>query len=91
MSLETHSRIMLSPLYRLQWEETQGQFVLLYPEGMVELNRPAAEILQCCDGTRQLEDIVKTLEEKFETTGLRSDIEEMLEDALRHGWIRYVP
>lgn len=90
MSLETNAKIILSPLYRLQWEEAQGQFVLLYPEGMVELNLPAAEILQCCDGSRGFEEIVNVLEEKFETTGLRSDIKEMLEDALRHGWIRYV-
>ena len=32
--------------FRLQWEEAQGCHVLLYPEGMVKLNRSAGEILR---------------------------------------------
>ena len=28
----------LSRLFRMQWEEAQGNYVLLYPEGMVKLN-----------------------------------------------------
>ena len=30
--------------FRLQWEEAQSAYVLLYPEGMVQLNPSAAEI-----------------------------------------------
>lgn len=91
MSLDPQSAWILAPLFRLQWEETQDRFVLLYPEGLVELNLPAAEILKCCDGRHRLEDIVRELEDKFETSGLGPDIEEMLEEALRHGWIRHNP
>ncbi|MEX8493025.1 pyrroloquinoline quinone biosynthesis peptide chaperone PqqD, partial [Sphaerotilus sp.] len=36
--------------FRLQWEEAQGCHVLLYPEGMVKLNRSAGEILTRCTG-----------------------------------------
>ncbi len=75
-------------MHRLQWEETQQRFVILYPEGMVELNGPAAEILQLCDGSRNLDAITAELESKFETSGLRNDIEELLEAALKNGWIR---
>ena len=32
--------------FRLQWEEAQGAWVLLYPEGMVKLNQSAGEILR---------------------------------------------
>lgn len=88
MPIELHSKIGFSPLHRLQWEETQQRFVILYPEGMVELNGPAAEILQLCDGTRNLDAITAELEAKFETSGLRNDIEELLEAALKNGWIR---
>ena len=37
--------------FRLQWEEAQGCHVLLYPEGMVQLNASAGTILSCVDGT----------------------------------------
>ena len=38
----------VSPLHRLQWEEVQQKYVILYPEGMVELNQSSAEILKLC-------------------------------------------
>jgi pyrroloquinoline quinone biosynthesis protein D len=89
MALETASPLNISPLHRLQWEEAQQQYVILYPEGMVELNATAAEILKLCNGTRTANDIVAELEAKFETTGLKDDITELLEAALANGWIRY--
>jgi pyrroloquinoline quinone biosynthesis protein D len=79
-----------SPLHRLQWEATQNKYVILYPEGMVELNLPAAETLKLCDGSRNLDAIVAELERKFDTTGIRADIVELLESALENGWIRTV-
>ena len=88
MSLDAKTLLAFSPLHRLQWEQAQQRHVILYPEGMVELNTTAAEILQLCDGSRNLEGIVKELERKFETTGLTDDIRELLEVALENGWIR---
>ncbi len=89
-SLSGTTRLALSALHRLQWEESQQNYVILYPEGMVELNRPAAEILKLCDGTRPLDLIVDELERAFETTGLRDDICELIESALENGWLRIV-
>lgn len=86
-TFDSQAKLAFSPLHRLQWEETQQQYVILYPEGMVELNRPAAEILKLCDGTRTLDHIVEELERKFATTGLRDDIVELAQSALDHGWI----
>lgn len=88
MNLDPLKLLAFSPLHRLQWEEAQQKHVILYPEGLVELNATAAEILQLCDGTRNLDDIVEELERKFETKGLKDDIREMLEAALANGWIR---
>ncbi len=87
MPLHPHSLFAFSPLHRLQWEEAQQRYVILYPEGMVELNTSAAEILKLCDGTRTLARIIHELETRFETTGLADDIGELLEVALRNGWI----
>lgn len=88
MTISPSAKISFSPLHRLQWEESQQRFVILYPEGMVELNGPAAEILQLCDGSRDIDSIVDELETKFEMSGLRPDIEDLLEAALKNGWIR---
>jgi pyrroloquinoline quinone biosynthesis protein D len=75
-------------MHRLQWEEAQQKNVILYPEGMVELNQSSAEILKMCDGTRKLAQIVSDLEQKFATTGLVNDITAFLEVALKNGWIQ---
>ncbi len=88
MSINPEKIIQFSPLHRLQWEEAQQKDVILYPEGMVELNQSSAEILKLCDGSRALNGIVSDLEEKFSTTGLKNDIIAFLEVALQNGWIK---
>ena len=74
--------------FRLQWEAAQNCHVLLYPEGMIRLNRSAGEILQCCDGATSVDTIVTILEQKFDTPGLRRDIEALLAHAFEENWIR---
>jgi len=88
MSLNLEQPICFSPMHRLQWEEAQQKDVILYPEGMVELNQSSAEILKLCDGERNVAAIVAALEEKFSTTGLANDIMSFLEVALDNGWIK---
>ena len=87
MTLNTDLPIQLSRTHRLQWEEAQQKNIILYPEGMVELNDSSAEILKLCDGTRNLAQIVNELEQKFSTSGLTNDINAFLEIALQNGWI----
>ncbi|BCG65444.1 MAG: pyrroloquinoline quinone biosynthesis protein D [Methyloprofundus sp.] len=88
MSINPNQKIQFSPMHRLQWEEAQQKDVILYPEGMVELNQSSAEILKLCDGTRDLDQIVVDLEQKFATTGLKNDITSFLDVALNNGWIK---
>jgi pyrroloquinoline quinone biosynthesis protein D len=88
MSINPEEKIQFSPMHRLQWEEAQQKDVILYPEGMVELNQSSAEILKMCDGSRALDKIVSDLEEKFSTTGLKNDIIAFLDVALKNGWIK---
>jgi len=73
--------------YRLQHEESQQAWVLLYPEGMVKLNDSAAEILKRCDGKRNIEQIVSQLETDFDETGLSSDVIAFMEIAIEQKWI----
>ena len=88
MTINPELTLQFSPLHRLQWEEAQQRDVILYPEGMVELNQSSAEILKLCDGTRKLEQVVVELEAKFSTTGLSNDINNFLTEALKNGWIQ---
>ena len=88
MALNPDLTISFSPLHRLQWEDAQQKDVILYPEGMVELNQSSAEILKLCDGTRKQEQIVADLEQKFTTKGLKNDIDEFLQVAQQNGWIQ---
>lgn len=77
----------LSRRFRLQYEEAQSRWVLLYPEGMVQLNDSAAEILKRCDGERSLDAIVAELEQAFHAEGLAPQIQALLEEGQRRGWI----
>lgn len=88
MTINLQLPIKFSPMHRLQWEEAQQKDVILYPEGMVELNQSSAEILKLCDGSRNLAQIVSELELKFATSGLIDDIAAFLEVALKNGWIQ---
>ncbi|HEX6829460.1 MAG TPA: pyrroloquinoline quinone biosynthesis peptide chaperone PqqD, partial [Burkholderiales bacterium] len=51
--------------HRLQWEEVQQSWVLLYPEGMVKLNASAGEILKRVDGVRSVAEVIADLERAF--------------------------
>ncbi len=74
--------------YRLQYEEAQDSWVLLYPEGMVTLNESASEILKRCDGERDINQIVAVLEKDFEESGLVGDVTAFMEIALENKWIK---
>ena len=75
--------------FQLQYEEAQNCFVLLYPEGMVQLNQSAGEIMNLCDGNNSALDIAKLLEEKFEMPNLKKDVEAFLIEALERKWVVY--
>jgi pyrroloquinoline quinone biosynthesis protein D len=77
----------LSRLFRMQWEEAQNAYVLLYPEGMVKLNQSASEILKRCDGEADAAAIVAQLEAAFSQTNLQDDVLVFLRDARERGWL----
>ena len=77
----------LARLFRMQWEEAQGAYVLLYPEGMVKLNQSAGEILKRCDGESDLSAIVADIEQSFGATGLEPEVKGFLDIATERGWI----
>jgi pyrroloquinoline quinone biosynthesis protein D len=78
----------LSAMFRLQWEEVQQAWVLLYPEGMVKLNGSAGEIIKRLDGKKNVLALIAELEKDFDATGLQSDVLAFLEIASKQGWVK---
>ena len=85
------ARPVITRLFRLQWEEAQQNYVLLYPEGMVKLNTSGGEILKRCNGNLTVAEIIADLERTFETNGLLDDVTAFLDIASSQGWIEENP
>lgn len=80
---------VMAPTFRLQWEDAQDAYVILYPEGMIKLNPAAGEILNLCDGQHTVAGLIDDLEKKFpDADGLRTDVFNFLGTAHEHQWIR---
>ena len=87
MSTLPEGNLRIAKGFRLQWEEAQQSYVLLYPEGMVTLNGSSAEILKYCDGNRSVEDVIVELQNQFPEADLADDVREFLANAHNNGWI----
>lgn len=84
------ARPSLAKGVRLQIDSTTGENVLLYPEGIIELNETAHEILSRCDG-RTLGEIVCELAEEYEvdSNALSTDVRDALSDLQRRKLIEF--
>ena len=83
-------RPSLSKGVRLEIDSTTHKSVLLYPEGVVELNETAHEILSRCDG-RTLREIITELAEEYEadSNALAADVRDTLSDLQRRKLIEF--
>jgi pyrroloquinoline quinone biosynthesis protein D len=77
--------------FRLQYEQAQSAWVLLYPEGMVKLSGSAGEIMKRIDGKTTLDALIRDLEAVFPGAALRQDVLEFVETAHARGWISAAP
>jgi pyrroloquinoline quinone biosynthesis protein D len=75
----------LSRGVRLQTDAATGNSVLLFPEGVLELNETARQILICCDG-RTVSEIIQALTEEYDVDPqmLAVDVRETLADLQQH-------
>jgi pyrroloquinoline quinone biosynthesis protein D len=87
--LTTQSQPRIGHGFRLQWEEAQSSFVLLYPEGMVKLNQSAGEIMKRCDGKADVSAIVADIESAFNAQGLENDVRGFIEVAAKQRWLTW--
>lgn len=79
--------LRIAPGFRLQWEPAQQAHVLLYPEGMVQLNASSAEILGHCNGTLDADGIIAALQRDYPGAELADDVREFLATAVAQGWL----
>ena len=89
-TISDSARPSLAKGVRLQIDPATDKCVLLYPEGIVELNETAQEILSRCDG-RALGEIIGELAEEYEadSNALASDVRETLADLQQRKLIEF--
>jgi pyrroloquinoline quinone biosynthesis protein D len=78
----------VASMFRLQWEEVQESWVLLYPEGMVKLNGSAGEIMRRLNGEKSVRTLISDLETDFGASGLQADVLAFLDIAAQQGWVK---
>lgn len=78
MSLGPESVPRLWRLARLDYDAVRQRPVLLYPEGAVLLNDTGAAILELCNGSRTVSQIVTILTERYQSD-VSADVTEYLD------------
>ncbi len=86
---DLESRPALAPGVRLQADPVSGATVLLYPEGVLELNESAQAITAHCDGEWTVRDIVAALSAEYDIdeSTLTGDALACLEDLLNRNLV----
>ncbi len=85
MTPVTHPKLVHYARYR--WDKIREQHQLVYPEGVMELNAPGAEILHLCDG-RSCDEIIATLKSKFEGAEVAEDVHAFVDELARKGLLK---
>ncbi len=75
---------------RLQTDSKTDKSVLLFPEGVLELNETAQEILTHCDG-QTVSEIIQALAKEYDVDPkmLATDVQETLADLQRRKLIQF--
>ncbi len=76
--------------YRFQFESAQNKYVILYPEGMIQLNESASEIGQLIDGKSTTDQIIDQLNQKYPSAPeLAGDVDDFMQVAYQQHWIEF--
>jgi len=88
IELKNETILEIVPTFRVQWEEVQNCYVVLYPEGMVKLSQSAGEIMKRIDGEQSVIDIIDDISNAFDGADVKEDVMKFLEVVYGNGWIR---
>jgi pyrroloquinoline quinone biosynthesis protein D len=89
ISVSEASRPVLPRHARLKFDETRQRWVLLAPERVLAPDEIAVEILQLCDGARNVAQMIDQLAAKYtaERTAIGADVIAMLQDLADKGFL----
>ena len=75
------SKPRLAAKARLKWDAVREKRLLLFPEGVLVLNKTAHDVLALCDGQRAVAEIVKTLAAQYavDANAIEADVKEILQ------------
>ncbi len=76
-----------APGVRLHDDKARGRWVVIAPERMFVPDETALEVLRLVDGVRSLDDIVRTLAQKFDAPAevIAADVRALLDDLVARG------
>src|SRR5258707_7453171 len=85
-------RPCLAKRARLQIDPVSGKPVWLCQEAVILLNRAGYEILEQCDGTRNMIEIIEALGTRYSTakTTLTQEVSEYLEKLNQRGLLQWI-
>jgi pyrroloquinoline quinone biosynthesis protein D len=86
------SRPILARHAKLKFDETRKVWVILAPERVLAPDETAVEVLQLCDGVRDVAAVVNQLAEKYAAPreAILTDVISMLQDLADKGFLTEV-
>jgi pyrroloquinoline quinone biosynthesis protein D len=89
ISVSEASRPVLPRHARLKFDETRQVWVILAPERVLAPDEIAVEVLQLCDGNRNVADMIDQLAAKYaaERGAIAIDVIAMLQDLADKGFL----
>lgn len=89
IDITKESRPVLARHARLKFDETRQVWVILVPERVLAPDEIAVEILQLCDGIRDVDQIVDVLAAKYtaDREMIGTDVMAMLRDLAEKGFL----
>lgn len=84
-----NSKPRLADKARLKWDAVREKHLLLYPEGVLVLNKTAHDVLALCDGQRHVAEIVQTLAAQYacDANAIGGDVKEILQRLVEKSFV----
>jgi pyrroloquinoline quinone biosynthesis protein D len=89
ISVSEASRPVLPRHAKLKFDETRQVWVILAPERVLAPDEIAVEVLQLCDGVRNVSAMIDVLADKYaaERSAIAADVIAMLQDLADKGFL----
>src|ERR1700685_4137250 len=89
IQVSEHSRPVLPRHAKLKFDEARQVWVILAPERVLAPDEIAVEVLQLCDGVRNVTTMIDMLAEKYaaERSAIANDVIAMLQDLADKGFL----